>query len=453
MSTFAPLFVPDEMRSAVSGAAWLAAMLDVERAITRAGAAAGVVPGEHAAAIEAACVTGDLTWEALLEDGRSAGNPAEPLVRALAARVGEDTSRWVHYGATSQDVIDTAAMLVSRAATGLIDRELHATIDACADLALLHRDTPMPGRTLLQHAVPTTFGLRAASWLVALIEARRGLEVVRSGLATQLGGAAGTLAVYGDRGIAISGLFARELGLVEPVLPWHANRVQIAQLGSSLAVVAGATAKPALDIVLLSQVEVGELREGGDAGGSSTMPHKRNPIKAVAVRACAGLVRGHTSVLIGSPEQELDRAAGSWHAEWDSLCGALSYTGGAAAALSHSIASLDVDVTRMRENLLRSGDALTAERIASVLGARLGRSHATELVRQASRRAAASGGRIADELRRDAPELSVDDVAAALDPLTYLGASGELVDRALAFHAAESERPDETEHLNREATI
>ena len=132
--------------------------------------------------------------------------------------------------------------------------------------------------------------------------------------------------------------------------------VQIAELGSSLAVVAGAAAKPALDIVLLSQVEVGELREGGDAGGSSAMPHKRNPIKAVAARACAELVRGHTSVLVGSLEQELDRAAGSWHAEWDSLCGALAYTGGATAALSGSIASLEVEAARMRENLLRSGD-------------------------------------------------------------------------------------------------
>ena len=415
-------------------------MLDVERALTRSGERSGAIPSDHAAAIEAACVPGDLTWEALLEDGRAAGNPAEPLVRALAARVGEDASRWVHYGATSQDVIDTAAILVSRAASGLIVRELNAAIEACANLTRLHRDTPMAGRTLLQHAVPTTFGLRVAGWLVALIDARRGLEVVRAGLAAQLGGAAGTLAAHGDRGLAISGLFARELGLVEPVLPWHTNRVQIAQLGSSLAVVAGAAAKPALDIVLLSQVEVGELREGGDVGGSSTMPHKRNPIRAVAVRGCAGLVRGHASVLIGSLEQELDRAAGSWHAEWDALCGALAYTGGAAAALSGSVASLDVDVTRMRENLLRSGDTLTTERIAGVLAARLGRARATELVRDASRRAAASGGSLADELRRDAPDLSADDVAAALDPLTYLGSAGALVDRALAYHVAESER-------------
>ena len=222
------------------------------------------------------------SWDGLLDDGRAVGNPAEPLVRALRARVGEEHERFVHLGATSQDVLDTAAMLVARNAVALVLAHVDAAADACAALAREHRSTPMAARTLLQQAVPTTFGLVAAGWLVSLLDARARLaEVGESGLAVQLGGAAGTLSALGDDGVRVVDALARELELAVPTLPWHTNRVRVAELGAALATVAGVCGKIGLDVVLLSQTEVDEVREAA-GGGSSAMPQKRNPVQGDA---------------------------------------------------------------------------------------------------------------------------------------------------------------------------
>jgi 3-carboxy-cis,cis-muconate cycloisomerase len=264
VTTFAPLFVPEELRDAVSGRAWLAAMLEAERALASAGAAAGVVPAEAAAAIADACSVDAFDWEWLLDEGRTVGNPAEPLVRALVERVAKDAGRFVHLGATSQDIVDTAAMLVARGALDIVLQDLARVADACASLARAHRDAPMAGRTMLQHAVPTTFGLKAAGWLVAVLDARAQLADVRErGLAAQLGGAAGTLSALGDRGVEVLVLYARELGLAEATLPWHTNRVRVAELGSALAIVCGVVSKIGLDLQLLAQTEVAEVGIGG----------------------------------------------------------------------------------------------------------------------------------------------------------------------------------------------
>lgn len=430
MTPFGSLFVPAALLEAVSGRAWLAAMLDAERALANAEGSAGVIPAPAAAAVAEACAVDGYDWEQLLQEGRRVGNPAEPLARALIARVGEENGRFAHLGATSQDVMDTAAMLVTRRALGLVLAELDRVTAAAAALARAHRDTPMAGRTLLQQAVPTTFGLKAAGWLVAALDARARLAYLReTGLAAQLGGAAGTLAGLGEHGPEVVRLYARELDLVEPMLPWHTNRVRIAELGAALGIAAGVLAKAGLDLVLLAQTEVAEVREGGEGGGSSTMPQKRNPVGAVLTRACAELARGYASVLGCALVQEHERAAGLWQAEWEALSGALAYTGGAAAALAGALERLEVDPARMRANLELTGGQIVSERLALLLTERLGRSAAHELVRDAMLR---------DKLEPADLGLTPEELAAALDPTTYVGSAGAFVDRALARYERES---------------
>ena len=425
---FDRILVPAPFREVLSDRAWLQAMLDVERALAAAGARAGVVPVEAAAAIADACRAELYDPAQIGEAGRSPGNPAEPLVRALRDAVGADAADHVHMGATSQDVVDTAAMLVSRRALDLLLETLAAVAGRCAELAEEHRSTPVAARTLLQQAVPTTFGLKAAGWLVAVLEARAGLARVRDErLAVQLGGAGGTLASLGDAGPEVLRMLADELELAEPTAPWHTNRVRIAELGAGLAIAAGAVAKIALDVGLMSQTEVGEVAEA-DAGASSTMPQKRNPVGSALAIACARQVAAHAQVLMGALPQEHERALGGWHAEWPALTGALAYAGGAAAAADRALDGLAVDAERMEANLRLAGGAVMAERAASLLSGRVGRGEARELVGQAAERSRTSGRPLADEL---------DVSAEELDPRAYLGSAETFVERALAAYRSE----------------
>jgi 3-carboxy-cis,cis-muconate cycloisomerase len=429
MTPFAPLFVADELLDAVSGEAWLEAMLEFESALARTVAAAGVVPEDAAAAIADACRPDLYDLPELLERGRAVGNPAEPLVRALRGQVGGDAAGYVHRGATSQDVMDTAAMIVSRRALGLILDELDRVAASLATLAQAHRSTPMAARTLLQQAVPTTFGVKAAGWLVAVLEARGRLERVRAErLAVQLGGAAGTLAALGTKGTEVLRALAEQLELAEPVLPWHTNRTRIAELGAALDLCASVLAKVGLDLVLLAQTEVGEVQEQTD-GGSSTMPQKRNPVRSVLARACAELVSAYAAVLSKTVVQEHERAAGAWHAEWAALSGALAYAGGAAWNVADALEGLDVDAERMRKNLELTDGLIVAERVAVGMG---GDGH--DVVREAALRAGESGRTFAEELEADdRVELS----AETLDPEAYLGSAEAFVDRALALYREE----------------
>ena len=284
-----------------------------------------------------------------------------------------------------------------------------------------HRSTPIAGRTLLQQAVPSTFGLKAAGWLVAVLEARRRLVTIRDeGLAAQLGGAAGTLGALGDAGSEVLRLFAEELDLQEPVVPWHTNRVRIAELGAALDIAAGALAKIGMDVGLLSQTEVGEAREA-EAGASSTMPQKRNPVGSSLAVACSRQVHAQASVLTTALTQEHERALGAWHSEWPALRSALAYAGGAAEGARRALEGLEVDTARMRENIQ---DAVMAEKASFLLAEELGRREAMERVAQA-----ASGSRtLADELDLD---------PADLDPTSYLGSAETFVDRALAAYREE----------------
>ncbi len=427
---FAPIFAPAPLREAVSDGAWLQAMLDAEAALARAEARAGVIPAGAAEAIASCCDAGRFDVAALGEAARRLGAPVEPLVRALAEAAG-DAGRYVHWGATSQDILDTASMLVARNAVDLIFAELDAVTAACAALAETHRATPMAGRTLMQQALPTTFGLEAAGWLVGVLEARSRLAAVRDErLAVQLGGGAGTLAALGTQGIAVLALYAEELGLAEPALPWHANRVRIAELAGALDLAAGAVSKVALDVVLLSQTEVGEVAESG-AGGSSTMPHKRNPTGSILAIACARRVHAQAGLLTGGLAQEHERAAGGWHAEWQPLSDALALTGGAAAAVREVVENLEIHPERMRANLDATDGLIMAERITFLLAERLGRFEAQELVSEAC----ASGRPLRDALLADSRvALSPEELDAALDPTGYLGSAEAFVDRALDLY-------------------
>ncbi len=348
---FSGLFVPEAVAETTSAEAWLAAMLEVEGSLAEAEAEAGLVPAEAAEAIRAACDAGGFDVDDLSREGRVSANPVVPLVAELREKVGGDAAEFVHRGATSQDVLDSAAMLVARRALGVIRPELDGVAAACAELAERHRETQMAGRTLLQQAVPVTFGLKAAIWLDSVVSARERLDSVS--LAVQLGGPAGTLASLGSGGERVVGLLAARLGLDEPALPWHAVRVRIADLGASLAIAAGVLEKIALDVVLLSQTEVGEVAEpsGGGRGGSSSMPHKRNPAGSVVAIACARRVRADAGVLLAAMPQELERAAGAWQSEWGPLSDALALTGGAASAMREVLEGLEVRPERMRENL------------------------------------------------------------------------------------------------------
>ncbi|QIN85257.1 3-carboxy-cis,cis-muconate cycloisomerase [Rubrobacter tropicus] len=443
---FGPIFVPDALRAAVCGRAWMRAMLDAEAALAVAGARAGLIPTEAAEAI-VRCCDADLFDPAKLgREGRPAGNPAPALVRALTeevSKVSEDAARHVHRGATSQDITDTAAMLVSRRALDLILGEVDGISDACATLARDHRDTLMAGRTLLQQALPTTFGLKAAGWLVSVLEARRRLSELRaSGLAAQLGGAAGTLASLGDSGLPVLREFALELGLAEAPVPWHTDRTRISEIGTTLSLLAGVLAKISHDVILMAQTEVGEVSEpaGEGRGGSSTLPHKRNPVLSVTAAANACRVQNLAHTLQAAMAQEHERAAGAWHSEWEALSEALALAGGAAANVREVVEGLEVHQEKMRENLGATRGMLLAENAATVLSERLGRLEAHGLVEAACRRALAENRHLREELVQDeriGRVLTEAEIDAALDPAGYLGSAGAFVDRALELYREE----------------
>jgi 3-carboxy-cis,cis-muconate cycloisomerase len=443
---FGPIFVPDAFWEAVSGRAWLQAMLDAERALAIAEARAGLIPPEDAEAIARHCNADLFDPGEIGHGGRPAGNPVPALARALTgevAKTSEAAARHVHRGATSQDITDTAAMLVSRRTLDLILVEVDGIVDACARLARDHRDTPMAGRTLLQQALPTTFGLKAAGWLVPVLEARRRLRELRaSALAAQLGGAAGTLASLGESGLPVLREFALELGLPEPPLPWHTDRTRISTIGEALSLLAGVLGKISWDVILMAQTEVGEVAEpaGEGRGSSSTLPHKRNPILSVTAAANARRVRDLAGTLGAAMVQEHERAAGAWHTEWEALSDALALAGGAAAKAREATEGLEVRQERMRENLDRTGGMLLAENVTTLATQKLGRLEAHDLVKAACRRALQNGEHLRAELLREGrirEALSEGEIDAALDPAGYLGSAGAFVDRALELYRGE----------------
>jgi len=441
---FGPTFSTDAMRSATSDRAWLQAMLDVEAALAAAEAKAGLIPEEAAAAIADTCHADRFDVDAIGRATVASGTPVVPLVRALTDAVPEEAARYVHWGATTQDVVDTAAMLLSRRGLDLLVEDLGCVAERCAELAEEHRATLMPGRTLLQQALPISFGLKVAGWLVATADARDRLaELRRRGLAVQLGGAAGTLASLGPRGVDVLHQLSAELDLPEPPLPWHAHRGRVAEIGAALGVAAGVMGKIALDVALMAQTEVAEVAEpsGPGRGGSSALPHKRNPVGAVEVSACVRRVEALVGGLLGAMTQEHERAAGAWQAEWETLPEAFRLTAGAVDRIREVLDGLQVFTGRMRANLELTHGLLMSEHVVMVLAERVGRPQARDLVDAACLRAVDAGRPLREELLADpavASQLSPAEVDAALDPAGYLGSADAFIDRALAAYRARS---------------
>jgi 3-carboxy-cis,cis-muconate cycloisomerase len=362
---FAGIFARGRVAGRVGDEAWVQAMLDVEAALARANARAGLIPEDAAEAIAAACDATRFDAAAIGREAARSATPVIALVGLLREQAGDAAAEHVHHGATSQDIVDTAAMLVARRALEPLLDDSAGAAARCAELAAAHRDTPQIGRTLLQQAVPTTFGAKAATWLAGLDQARRRLAAVaRDDLAVQLGGAAGTLAAFGGRGPDVLRELAHELGLAEPAVPWHTVRVRPAALASALAALAGVAGKAARDVTLLAQTEVGEVREAAEPGrgGSSAMPHKSNPVAAVCAVACAARVPGLVATIHTSMIAEHERAAGAWQAEWETMNDVLRLTGAAVAWAREMLEVLEIDAERMRANL---GDAASGEHVAA----------------------------------------------------------------------------------------
>lgn len=354
----------------MSDRAWLQAMLDFEAALARACARAGLISAESAETITAACRAGDFDLGEIGRQSAQSGNPAIPMLAALRARLPDAAAGDVHRGATSQDVIDTAMMLVTRRALEPLLEDAGAVGRSCAALAAAHRETLMLGRTLLQQAVPTTFGVKAAGWLAGVVRARR--ELVGAGersIALQFGGAVGNLAALEDSALAVAELVAAELDLPLPALPWHSERTRPVAIVDALGLLAGAVGKVGRDVTLLAQGEVGEVRDRAP-GASSAMAHKRNPVAALAVVACAQRLPGLVATMHASLPAEHERAAGGWHAEWETFADALRLTGSAVAWSVAMLDRLEVDTDRMLANLEAAGEEITASSRSAVVNSR-----------------------------------------------------------------------------------
>ncbi|MGB3505031.1 MAG: 3-carboxy-cis,cis-muconate cycloisomerase [Xanthobacteraceae bacterium] len=437
----APMLSSAAMRAVCDDATFLQHMLDVEAALARAEAATGVIPKAAVAPIAAACRTARFDLAALAEAATRAGNLAIPLVKALTAEVAKsdaEAARYVHWGATSQDIIDTATMLMLRAAIDALLADLDRAIAGFASLAATHRNTAMVARTWLQHALPMPFGLKLAEYAAALHRSRARLKALRDhGLALQFGGAAGTLAALGDKGLAVSEALANELQLPVPDAPWHTHRDRIAEAASVFAILAGTCGKIARDVSLLMQTDVGEAFEpaGAGRGGSSTMPHKRNPVAAASALAAATMAPNLAATIFAAQVQEHERSAGPWHAEWPTLPTLMLVTSGALNAIVDIAEGLEVDSERMRANLDTTHGLIMAEAVTMALAEKLGKADAHHLIEDASRQAVASKRHLRDVLaddKRVTAHLDAARLTKLFDPLAYQGASQALIDRLLA---------------------
>ena len=429
------------MREIFSDRGRLQGMLDFEAALARAEARAGVIPKAAAAAIEAQCQAKLFDIEALARGAVLAGNTAIPMVKALTASV-EKRDRvaagYVHWGATSQDAIDTGLVLQLRSAFDLVDADVARLSDVLARRAEEYKKTPMAGRTWLQQALPSTFGLKLAGALSAIERHRARLRDMRARvLVIQFGGAAGTLASLGSKGLEVAKGLAAELNLGEPDMAWHAHRDRVSEVATTLGLLVGTLGKVACDVSLLMQTEIGEAFEPAAAGrgGSSTLPHKRNPVGAAVVLAAATKVPALVSVMLSAMVQEHERGLGNWHAEWETLPEICMLSAGALGQVVQMIVGLKIDTARMRHNLDATHGLILAEAVSAALAPKLGREAAHGLIEQACRRAVGQNKPLRDVLAKDSKvrkHLSSSDLDRLFDPANYLGVAEQFVDRVLA---------------------
>lgn len=440
---FTPLFDTPAMAGAFDDRAVLSTMLRVEVALARAQASIGLVPADALPAIEA-CADPDLyDMVALGRATALAGNPLIPLVKALKEKVAARdpaAARHVHRGATSQDIIDTAMVLRARDGVALLRGDLDRAIAALARLTRTHAATPMAGRTLLQQALPITFGLKTAGWLSACLRIRTRLSAAMASLSVlQFGGAAGTLASQGEHGMAVTEALARELDLTAPDMPWHGQRDRVVDLGAALGLLVGTLGKIARDVAHLMSSEVAEAFEPAAAGkgGSSAMPHKRNPVDTTVALAAAARAPGLVATLLTAMVQEHERGVGGWHAEWPTLAELFRLSSGAMAHMADTLEGLTVDTARMRRNLDLTDGLMMAEAVALALAEASGRHDAASTVEAACVRAVAAGHGLLTELAADpavTAHLSPERLAALMAPEAYLGSARDYIERVLGTH-------------------
>jgi 3-carboxy-cis,cis-muconate cycloisomerase len=437
----APMLSSAAMRAICDDVACLQNMLDFEAALARAEASAGIIPASAIGPIAAACKAQAFDMAALAEAATKSGNLAIPLVKALTAAVAKsdaEAARYVHWGATSQDVIDTASMLTLRAAIDALLADLDRAVAGFAAQARKHRHTAMVGRTWLQHALPMPFGLKLAEYAAALNRSRGRLRRLRAEtLALQFGGAAGTLAALGEHGWRVAENLARELDLPLPEAPWHTHRDRFAEAASVMAIIAGTCGKIARDVSLLMQTDVGEAFEpaGEGRGGSSTMPHKRNPVAAATALAASTMAPNLAATIFAAQVQDHERSAGPWHAEWPTLPNLLLMTSGGLAAIVDIAEGIEVDAARMRANLDTTHGLIMAESVTFALAEKIGKSDAHHLVEAASKKAVAEKKTLREVLADDSrvsSQFDAQKLAELFEPMAYQGVSQALIDRLLA---------------------
>ncbi len=434
---FRDAFGTPAMRDVFSDRATVERYIEVEIALARAEATCGVIPQDAADAIAAGARFETLDLDRLRQETDNVGYPILPLVHQMVEHCGAG-SRYVHWGATTQDIMDTATVLQFRAALSIIDADLEALRTILADLAQKHRDTPMAGRTHLQQALPITFGYKAAIWLAMIDRHAERLRQLRPRvLVGQFAGAAGTLASLGDKGLQVQAALMAELGLGIPVTTWHVARDGFAETLNLLALITATLGKIALDVILLAATEFAELYEPfvPGRGGSSTMPQKRNPISSELILAASKAVRQQAGLMLDAVVQDLERATGPWHAEWVAIPESFVLTAGALHQARFLLAGLIVDEERMRRNLGLSKGLIVAEAVMMGLAPHTGRQEAHDLVYAACRIVNQSGGTLAEALAKDpaiTAHLTPAEIERLTDPVHYLGMAPQMVDRALA---------------------
>ena len=440
---FDAYFTAPAMRAIFCDHGRVQGMLDFEAALARAEARVGVIPAEAVAAIEAACKAEFYDFPTLAMAIGSAGNSAIPLVKALGKRIAcasPEAERHVHLGATSQDAMDTGLVLQLRAAVELLESDLATLADGLARQAKRYGDTPLAGRTWLQHATPVTLGMKIAGWLGAVTRHRQRLgELKPRLLSLQFGGASGSLAALGDKAYAVADALAQELGLGLPEQPWHTQRDRLVEFAGVLGLIAGSLGKLGRDLSLLMQTEAGEVFEPAapGKGGSSTMPHKRNPVSAAVLIGAATRAPGLVATLLAAMPQEHERSLGLWHAEWETLPELCCLVSGALQQALLVVPDLEVDAARMRHNLDLTQGLVLAEAVSIALAQRIGRDAAHHLVERCCRQAVEEGTHLRAVLGANtevAAQLCADELDRLLDPAHYLGQARRWVDRAVAEH-------------------
>lgn len=445
MALLDPLFGWSAMDEIFTDRNTVQRMLDFEAALARAEARTGVIPSSAASPIAEQCYADLYDLDALSRAGARAGNVAIPLIKELTARVSawhKEASGFVHWGATSQDVIDTATVLQLREALNLLEKDLDRIAELLGDLAVRYRRTPIAGRTWMQHAVPITLGFKFAGHADALNRhVRRLVRTREQVLMLQFGGAAGTLASLSDRGLEVSAALAEELNLTLPPMPWHTHRDRFGEVAVVLGLLAGTLGKMGRDLSLLSQTEVNEILEpsGEGRGGSSTMPQKRNPVSAAVVLSAAARIPGLVSTMLAAMVQESERGLGGWHAEWETLPEIVRLTAGALHHLTEAVAGLEICPEQMKRNLESTCGLIFAEAVTMALARFIGKSKSHQIVESCAREALANREHLRDVLQRNemvTAHLSPTDLDRLFDPLSYIGASDEFVDRVASLRSA-----------------